>query len=283
MFWLANAGTRPPRRGLFGVAGVALLAGIATWAGLDLVAAPRPAYAMVTGEAVNAREAPSLASPVRYRLRPGARLEIACQRPGDRVAGLVRDTDQWDRLGDGRYVSDAFVHRFGPVPPGCAVTLRPGGPAPTGVAWVAPAYGVLTSGFRTAQRPGHNGVDVAVPRGTPVRAAAAGTVLTAQCAPATPDCDVDGSLLVAGCGWYVEVAHSGGLATRYCHLRQRPLVRPGEAVDAGQVLGYAGSSGNSDGPHLHLEVHTRVPPTPADAVDPVPFLAARGVALGPGP
>ena len=252
---------RRPRAGPFGVAAVALAAALAVWAAPDALAAPRPAAATVAGAGVNARDTPGLAGPVRYRLPAGAPVAIDCQLPGDRVAGLVRDTDRWDRLRDGRYVSDAYVRR----------TAASG--------WVAPVPGPVGSGFRTAQRPGHNGVDLVVPRGTPVRAAAAGTVLTARCAPATGDCDVDGSLQVAGCGWYVELAHAGGWSTRYCHLLHAPPVRPGEAVAAGTLLGYAGTSGNSDGPHLHFEVHAGVPPVPGDAVDPVPFLAARGVSL----
>ena len=54
----------------------------------------------------------------------------------------------------------------------------------------------------------------------------------------------------------------------------------GQPVAGGQVLGFAGTSGNSSAPHLHFEVHTGYPAVSANAVDPVPFMAAHGAPLG---
>ena len=93
-------------------------------------------------------------------------------------------------------------------------------------------------------------------------------------------CDVDGSPAVSGCGWYVEVLHAGNIVTRYCHLLRRPVVNVGQRTTTGQVLGYVGTSGNSSAPHLHFEVHTGYPAVSANAVDPVPFMAAHGAPLG---
>jgi len=73
--------------------------------------------------------------------------------------------------------------------------------------------------------------------------------------------------------------HAVNAATRYCHMLHRPLVRVGQPVTAGQVLGLVGASGNVTGPHLHFEVHTAAPLTRDNAVDPVPFLRQRGVPL----
>jgi murein DD-endopeptidase MepM/ murein hydrolase activator NlpD len=84
--------------------------------------------------------------------------------------------------------------------------------------------------------------------------------------------------LTWGCGWYVDIDHVGGIVTRYCHQLVRPSVHIGQQVAAGQVIGVAGSSGHSSGPHLHFEVHLG-DHTPATAVDPVPFMASVGAPL----
>jgi murein DD-endopeptidase MepM/ murein hydrolase activator NlpD len=129
----------------------------------------------------------------------------------------------------------------------------------------------LGSGFRPPGRPNHKGVDLMARRGTPIQAASGGIVITVRCQASIGTCDRDGGPSVKGCGWYVEVAHSGGVWTRYCHMGQRPLVVVGQRVNAGDPLGVVGSSGNSSGPHLHFEVHIG-----AVVVNPVPFMAAHG-------
>jgi murein DD-endopeptidase MepM/ murein hydrolase activator NlpD len=146
--------------------------------------------------------------------------------------------------------------------------------------WVAPARAPVVSGFRTRQRPTHNGVDLGAVRGTPIRAASAGTVVVVRCniVPAEHGCDRDGSPATPGCGWYVDLRHAGEVYTRYCHMLTRPAVVAGQAVAAGQVIGVVGSSGHSSGPHLHFEVH--VGSRSEGAVDPVVFMAGRGVRLG---
>ncbi|MEV4517862.1 M23 family metallopeptidase [Dactylosporangium sp. NPDC049525] len=151
--------------------------------------------------------------------------------------------------------------------------------------WRRPVSGRIVSGFRTAGRATHDGVDIGAGRGTPVHAAADGVVVTARCNAHRLDgspysCDVDGDpVTVRGCGWYVDLAHHDGSVTRYCHLLHRPVVEAGQPVVAGQVLGLVGSSGHSSGPHLHLEAHTGRPATARNAVDPIGFFAARGVDL----
>jgi murein DD-endopeptidase MepM/ murein hydrolase activator NlpD len=147
--------------------------------------------------------------------------------------------------------------------------------------WTSPVDAAVGSLFRSADRPGHDGVDFVAPRFAPVRAVAAGQVITVACNASTGTCDRDGGMEIRGCGWYVEILHSGDVITRYCHLVRQPEVSPGEAVSGGQVLGYVGSSGNSSGPHLHFEVHVGgQTATWANAVDPVRFLTDAGVSLG---
>lgn len=103
--------------------------------------------------------------------------------------------------------------------------------------------GQITSAFasqRSSSGP-HHGLDIAVPAGTPILAAHGGTVLEA--------------------GWKsnvyglaVVVDHGNGWQTLYAHC-SRVLVQPGQQVTQGQQVALVGSTGNSTGPHLHLELH----------------------------
>lgn len=99
----------------------------------------------------------------------------------------------------------------------------------------------------------HSGIDLAAAAGTPVYAPFAGEVL--HVGPA------------GGCGTHVTVRHRPGLETLYCHLLEAS-VQPGDRIGAGDRIGSVGSTGNSTGPHLHLEVHVN-----GRAVDPSPWLA----------
>jgi murein DD-endopeptidase MepM/ murein hydrolase activator NlpD len=151
--------------------------------------------------------------------------------------------------------------------------------------WTQPVLAPIVSGFRTAQRPDHQGVDLGAARNTLIAAASAGTVIAARCNAHTPDgtllsCDTDGSPTVLGCGWYVDIAHEGGIITRYCHMQTQPWVAPGDLVVTGQPIGVVGTSGHSSGPHLHFEVHTNSDRSSAGATDPVPFMASVGAPLG---
>jgi murein DD-endopeptidase MepM/ murein hydrolase activator NlpD len=143
--------------------------------------------------------------------------------------------------------------------------------------------GVVGSGFRTAERPTHAGVDLILGRNTPIRAAAGGIVSVVKCnidSRGSHTCDIDGWPGKGGCGWMVEIKHAGNLMTRYCHMVVRPLVRVGQQVAAGEVIGRVGTSGNSSGPHLHFEVHINNDRSSAGAVDPVAFMRDRGAPLG---
>jgi hypothetical protein len=87
----------------------------------------------------------------------------------------------------------------------------------------------------------HTGQDYAQPEGTPVRAVAAGVVFD----------DNPGSAY----GEYVQIDHGNGYQTLYGHLKSgSKRVRTGESVQAGQVIGLVGRTGNVTGPHLHFEV-----------------------------
>ncbi|WP_218617497.1 peptidoglycan DD-metalloendopeptidase family protein [Cryptosporangium aurantiacum] len=125
----------------------------------------------------------------------------------------------------------------------------------------------LTSGFGSRWESMHAGQDFAAPVGTPILAAAAGTVVEARCT--SRYCDRPGGLSVAGCGWTVTIAHGDGITTRYCHAVGL-AVREGQPVAVGQPVGWVGSTGNSTGAHLHFEVRRNGKP-----IDPLPYLRAR--------
>lgn len=147
--------------------------------------------------------------------------------------------------------------------------------------WTLPVHGgEVGSGFRTTDRPNHQGVDITVPHDTPIYAATSGTVVRVKCniSPASHGCDRDGSPSTPGCGWYVDLRHAGDVYTRYCHQIRKPLVNVGDQVTAGQQIGSSGSSGHSSGPHLHYEVHLG-DETSNTATDPIAFMASVGVPM----
>lgn len=90
---------------------------------------------------------------------------------------------------------------------------------------------------------GWNGIDLGAARGTPVHAAADGTVIIAR----------NNGGWNGGYGNYVVITHDNGTQTLYGHLKNT-VVSPGQSVSAGQTIGYEGSTGLSTGPHLHFEV-----------------------------
>jgi murein DD-endopeptidase MepM/ murein hydrolase activator NlpD len=149
--------------------------------------------------------------------------------------------------------------------------------------WTIPLKAVVGSGFRTPERPTHQGVDLIVGRYTPIGAVASGFVSKVKCDEdhsGRQTCNVDGYPGKGGCGWMVEIQHAENVMTRYCHMVQRPFVREGQKVTAGEIIGRVGTSGNSSGPHLHFEVHLNNDRSSAGAINPVPFMREQGAPLG---
>jgi len=116
-----------------------------------------------------------------------------------------------------------------------------------------PVNGPITGVFGE-QRPGHihSGVDIAVPEGTPIRAADSGSVALMG--------------WVGGYGNYTCIQHTASMSTCYGH-QSRFATSQGASVSQGQVIGYSGNTGDSTGPHLHFEV--RINGTP---VNPLGYL-----------
>jgi len=134
--------------------------------------------------------------------------------------------------------------------PSGSTSSSPPTPSAAGLIW--PVNGPVTSPFGPRWGSFHPGIDIGVPEGTPIEAAAAGTVIY--------------------CGWesgygnLVVIDHGGGLATAYGH-QSRIVASCGEHVEQGQVIGYVGCTGYCFGPHLHFEVRINGSP-----VDPLGYL-----------
>ena len=136
------------------------------------------------------------------------------------------------------------------VPP----TTRPSGTdttpstqAPSSSGWVKPLKSyTITSAFGMRLHPVlgyermHEGVDMAAPEGTPIYAAKSGKVTTT-------------AYQKGGAGNYVVINHGDGFTSIYMHMT-RYIVSKGQYVNAGQVIGYVGSTGISTGPHLHFGI-----------------------------
>jgi len=151
--------------------------------------------------------------------------------------------------------------------------------------WMKPVQGPIVSGYGMRGDAMHYGVDIAASKGTPIHAAASGVVIRAECnahlvGGGPYSCDIDGNpVTVRGCGWFAEIQHADRSVTRSCHMVSRPMVRVGQSVAVGQVIGIVGSSGHSSGPHLHLETHLDAPASNLNAVNPIDFFHERLVDL----
>ena len=111
-----------------------------------------------------------------------------------------------------------------------------------GISLIRPISGVITSRFGSRESIrswAHRGLDIAAPTGTPIKAAAAGTVSKAG--------------WNSSYGYMIIIDHGNGVQTVYAHCSQL-LASTGKKVSQGQVIAKVGSTGDSTGPHLHLEV-----------------------------
>lgn len=130
-------------------------------------------------------------------------------------------------------------------------------PSTTTIGFSWPAAGKLTSKYGRRWGRMHKGIDIAGPVGTPINAAADGTVITAGWSS-------------GGYGNLVEVRHGDGTTTRYGH-NSRISVGVGQTVRQGQQIAEMGSTGRSTGSHLHFEIR----PSGGNAVNPMAHLPAN--------
>jgi murein DD-endopeptidase MepM/ murein hydrolase activator NlpD len=145
-------------------------------------------------------------------------------------------------------VPDALRHTSTlPVAPLVRASTQNPSPRYSSAAMVPQYWPLDDTGFLTRGQVGdtakggevHPGIDIAVPTGSVVRAAAGGSVADAGQDPEY--------------GWFVLLQHAEGYQSMYGHLSRR-LVTKGDSVAAGQVIGLSGSTGRSTAPHLHFEI-----------------------------
>ena len=183
------------------------------------------------------------------RLKLDQRTEELAAARRQQHATLMQVRKQQDHLeGDVSDISEKIAEQLaqqaGVLPAG---PIRPGG---HGLIW--PVNGPVVSGFGPRWGSFHEGIDIAVPTGTPIRAAASGSV------------SIAGS--VGGYGNYTCIDHGGGLSTCYAH-QERILVSVGQEVAQAQVIGVSDCTGHCLGPHVHFEVRVN-----GQAVDPLGYL-----------
>jgi LysM repeat protein len=142
------------------------------------------------------------------------------------------------QVGDTVVVPDGTMAAPAPIKKGSPVQTTGGTSIASGAGFTHP----LPGSVRTQGIHGYNGVDLAAAAGTPILAAAGGTVIISK-----------SSGWNGGYGNYVVIKHPNGTQTLYAHNNSNAVVS-GATVQAGQVVGYVGSTGRSTGSHLHFEV-----------------------------
>ncbi len=207
----------------------------------DLAQQPASAAAIVRDDRTNLREGPGTNYDKITKLNSGAKLELLARHEEWAKVRVDDGTVAWisrevvlipDAVWDGLNETDDFP----PPPP----------PPPV---WVWPTWGDLTSGF------GYRNFSVvavslkkkiANRQGTPIVAARSGRVIQAG--------------WCSGYGYCVKISHGDAIVTEYGHMMSQPVVSVGQSVDAGDLIGYMGSTydraggGYSTGPHLHFTV-----------------------------
>ena len=173
----------------------------------------------------------------------------------DLMAEIAAKTDEYE---DARYQEWLATSRPTPTPTPSAPSS---GNNVGGVTWLMPcAYSAITSPFGYRWHPisgvwkMHNGVDMAGSQGTPIYATRAGYVTVA-------------AYQAGGAGNYVALSHGDGYGSIYMHMTHY-IVSAGEYVNAGQVIGYMGTTGGSTGVHLHFGIsYNGVYVNPADYIN----------------
>ena len=190
-------------------------------------------------------------------------IELTHKTPGEMAADYhftIRQNTYLQLLQDPQY-EELWAGLLGGFEQGGGGVMSPDGTrTPTGtLQWPLPVAGTITSQFGhrvdpiTGEVSSHTGTDIACAEGTPILAAADGTVTVAN------GLDSWGGSY----GYYIQIDHGGGLETLYAHCSSI-CVTTGQQVQAGEVIGYVGHTGRVTGNHLHLEV--RIDGNRADAM-----------------
>ncbi len=218
---------------------------------------PERQFAYIDGDGVNLRTDRSLRSKIIGKLRSGERVEILGRsEESEPIAGF---RDYWyvvRRQSSEGWVFGRYLRRDRLPRHKSEERER----EPSRTALLVPVIGTMTSGFgwridpiTRKRRSFHKGIDIAAPTGTPVRACSAGVVRIAQ-------------YMRNGYGKLIVVEHEKELSSYYGHLSEI-LVRKGDRISRGQLIGKVGATGRATGPHLHFEIRRG-----GTALDPDAFL-----------
>ena len=180
-------------------------------------------------------------------------IELTHKTPDEMAADYhftIRQNTYLQLLQDPQY-EELWAELLGGFEQGRGEVMSPDGTrTPTGnLQWPLPVAGTITSQFGhrvdpiTGEVSSHTGTDIACAEGTPILAAADGTITAAN------GLDSWGGSY----GYYIQIDHGGGLETLYAHCSSI-CVTTGQQVQAGEVIGYVGHTGRVTGNHLHLEV-----------------------------
>ena len=180
-------------------------------------------------------------------------IELTHKTPDEMAADhhfTIRQNTYLQLLQDPQY-EELWAELLGGFAQGSGKLMSPDSTrTPTGtLQWPLPVAGTITSQFGhrvdpiTGEASSHTGTDIACAEGTPILAAADGTVTVAN------GLDSWGGSY----GYYIQIDHGGGLETLYAHCSSI-CVTTGQQVQSGQVIGYVGHTGRATGSHLHFEV-----------------------------
>jgi murein DD-endopeptidase MepM/ murein hydrolase activator NlpD len=181
------------------------------------------------------------------------RQQLVAARSTKRVSLAHVQASEREAVGEAQSlerVSSALGAQISAAQQSSSAYTPPASHSSSGFIW--PVSGPVTSPFGMRWGRMHTGIDIGVPYGTPIHAAAAGRVIYAG--------------WMDGYGNLVFVDHGGGISTGYAH-QSSIAVSLGETVSQGQVIGYVGCTGHCFGPHLHFEVRVNGSP-----VDPLGYL-----------
>lgn len=191
---------------------------------------------------------------VRDRLAWSQRQLATARREKTETLGSVQEQkDQYVAEVDGlRAQSLALADQIRVSQAAAPTTSTGSGSTPSAGGLIWPIQGILTSPFGPRWGRIHEGIDIGAPTGTPIVAAASGTVIVSGWS--------------GGYGNLLVIDHGNGMATAYAH-NSGLVARVGQQVAQGQLVAYAGNTGNSFGSHLHFEVRINGSP-----VDPLGYL-----------
>jgi len=179
----------------------------------------------------------------------GMEFEDLMEASEDEQAQLAKEIankkDEYDKAKYQEWLATSEPPATRPAPPSSGGGTT-GSSTVGGISWKVPiSYTAFTSPFGwrihpiSGTRKFHYGVDLAAPTGTPIYATRSGTVDTATYG--------------SSAGYYVQINHGDGYKSIYMHMTHY-IVKPGQYVNQGQVIGYCGSTGGSTGPHLHFGI-----------------------------